>query len=61
MDESAIRAQIKAIDTILAELKEQLERGYIELGRDCLRSRGARMFSRAGRITWSGPGSRLGR
>ena len=32
MDESAVRAQIEAIDKTLAELKEQLERRYIELG-----------------------------
>ena len=32
MDESAIRAQIKAIDKTLAELKQQLERGYIGFG-----------------------------
>jgi len=32
VDESAVRAQIEAIDKTLAELKEQLERRYIELG-----------------------------
>ena len=33
MDKDATRAKIQAIDKTLAELKEQLERGYIDLGR----------------------------
>ena len=33
MDQDAIRAKIQVIDKTLAELKEQLERGYIDLGR----------------------------
>ncbi len=33
MNESAIRAKIQGIDKTLAELQEQLDRGYIDIGR----------------------------
>lgn len=33
MNESAIRAKIQGIDKTLSELQEQLDRGYIDIGR----------------------------
>ncbi|MGD9100271.1 MAG: hypothetical protein PVF45_07300 [Anaerolineae bacterium] len=33
MSENAVRAEIQAIDKTLAELQEQLERGFIDFGR----------------------------
>jgi hypothetical protein len=33
MDENAVRAEIQAIDKTLAELQEQLDRGFIDIGR----------------------------